>query len=98
MGTRFVATTEAPVHEDDKRQIVQNTERDTVIIFREFHNSARVARHSISEEIAEIPRRPGATFADVTHLASGRRGRTLVLQDGDMEWRAVFGVPARLRG
>lgn len=85
MGTRFVATTEAPVHENVKRQIVQNTERDTVIIFREFHNSARVARNSISEEIAEISKRQGVTFADVAHLASGQRGRTEVLQDGDME-------------
>jgi NAD(P)H-dependent flavin oxidoreductase YrpB (nitropropane dioxygenase family) len=48
MGTRFIATTEAPVHENVKRQIVENTERDTLIVFREFHNSARVARQNIT--------------------------------------------------
>jgi nitronate monooxygenase len=85
MGTRFVATHEAPVHENVKQQIVANDERSTIIVFREFHNSARVARNTISEQIAEISRRPGATFADVAELASGQRGRTEVLQKGDME-------------
>ena len=85
MGTRFVATHEAPVHENVKRQIVANSERDTVLIFRMFRNTARVARNSISEEIVEISSRPGATFADIAHLASGARGRERVLAGGDME-------------
>lgn len=84
MGTRFVATTEAPVHENVK-QIVANDERSTQIVFREFHNSARVARNSISEEIVEIATRNGATFGDIAHLASGVRGREEVLRNGDME-------------
>ncbi|WP_167042074.1 nitronate monooxygenase family protein [Salinibacterium sp. ZJ454] len=85
MGTRFVATHEAPVHENVKRQIVANNERDTVLIFRMFKNSARVARNSISEEILEISTRPGARFEDIAHLASGVRGRERVLAGGDME-------------
>ncbi|SES33379.1 nitronate monooxygenase [Streptomyces sp. yr375] len=85
MGTRFVATAEAPVHENVKRQIVANDERATQIVFREFHNSARVARNSVSEEIVEISRRPGATFGDIAHLASGARGRAEVLGKGDMD-------------
>ncbi|WP_346772852.1 nitronate monooxygenase family protein [Rhodococcus sp. 14C212] len=85
MGTRFVATTEAPVHDNVKQQIVANDERSTVVVFRKFRNSARVARNSISEEIAEIESRSGTAFADVAHLASGDRGRAAVLRDGDME-------------
>lgn len=85
MGTRFVATHEAPIHENVKQQIVANTERDTVLIFRTFKNTARVARNSISEEILEISSRPGATFADIADLASGVRGREQVLTNGDME-------------
>ncbi|MDQ0691361.1 nitronate monooxygenase family protein [Arthrobacter sp. W4I7] len=85
MGTRFIATEEAPVHENVKKQIVANNERDTLIVFREFHNSARVARNSISEQIAEISKQPGATFADIAHLASGARGRDAVLARGEME-------------
>jgi nitronate monooxygenase len=85
MGTRFVATTEAPVHENVKKQIVENDERGTLVVFRRFHNSARVARNAISEEIARISEEPGATFADIAHLASGARGREAVLGRGDMQ-------------
>ncbi|MGA9102515.1 NAD(P)H-dependent flavin oxidoreductase [Aeromicrobium sp.] len=85
MGTRFMATDEAPIHENVKKQIVANDERDTVMVFRQFHNSARVVRNSISEQVAEIGARPDATFADVAELASGKRGRQNVLTEGDME-------------
>ena len=85
MGTRFVTTTEAPVHENVKRQIVANDERASQVVLREFHNTARVARNSVSEQIVEISRRPGATSADVAELASGARGRSAVLRDGVME-------------
>lgn len=85
MGTRFVATTEAPVHDNVKKQIVANDERATKIIFREFRNTARVARNAVSEEIAQISSREGATFEDVAHLASGERGRQRVLADGDID-------------
>lgn len=85
MGTRFMATDEAPIHPHVKQQIVKNTERDTVLVFREFSNTGRVARNSVSEEIAKLSQRQGATFEDVAHLASGVRGRERVLSDGDME-------------
>jgi nitronate monooxygenase len=85
MGTRFMATAEAPIHDNVKRQIVANDERATQIVFKEFNNTSRVARNSVSEEIARISSRPGATFADVAELASGVRGRSEVLQKGDME-------------
>ncbi len=85
MGTRFVATTESPVHQAMKDQIGANTERDTVIKFHKFCNSARVARNSVSEEILEISSRDGTTFADIAHLASGVRGRERVLAGGDVE-------------
>lgn len=85
MGTRFIATHEAPVHENVKQQVARNSELDTVIVFREFHNSARVARNEVSEQIAEISKRPGASFSDVAELASGARGRDRVLGDGAMD-------------
>ena len=85
MGTRFIATTEAPVHDNVKNQIVANTELDTELIFREFRNTARVARNPISAQINEISHRPGASFEDVANLASGVRGRTEVLGNGNMD-------------
>lgn len=85
MGTRFVATNEAPVHQNVKDQIVANDERSTKVIFREFHNTARVARNAISQEIADISSQIGSTFADVAHLAAGDRGRREVLANGNMD-------------
>lgn len=85
MGTRFLATDEAPLHRNVKEQIVRNDERSTVLVFREFHNTARVARNSVSEEIARLGRLPGATFDDVAGLASGARCREQVYAGGDVE-------------
>jgi nitronate monooxygenase len=85
MGTRFMATVEAPIHQNVKDQIVANSALSTQIVFREFKNTSRVARNTISEEIARRSRLPGATFDDVAGLASGVRGRTEVLEKGNME-------------
>jgi len=85
MGTRFVATVEAPVHDNVKQQIVANDERSTRLVFRKFRNTARVAKNSISDEIAEIESREGTTFADIAHLAAGARGRSEVLVKGNVE-------------
>ncbi|MHA6758256.1 NAD(P)H-dependent flavin oxidoreductase [Streptacidiphilus sp. PAMC 29251] len=85
MGTRFVATREAPVHENVKRQIVANDERSTSVLFRKFQNTARVARNGVSEEVRAIEQRQDSTFADIADLVSGKRGRSEVLGRGDME-------------
>ncbi|MGJ9411646.1 NAD(P)H-dependent flavin oxidoreductase [Aeromicrobium sp. CF4.19] len=85
MGTRFMAVDEAPIHDNVKQQIVANDERSTQLVFREFGNTARVVKNSVSTEIAEISRRPGATFDDIAALASGQRGRSEVLGKGEME-------------
>lgn len=84
-GTRFVATVEAPVHDNVKQQIVTNTERDTSLVFRKFRNTARVAKNAVAEEIRTIEARPEATFDDIAHLASGVRGRQSVLAEGQMD-------------
>ncbi|MFJ8816513.1 NAD(P)H-dependent flavin oxidoreductase [Amycolatopsis thermoflava] len=83
MGTRFLATAEAPVHDNVKRQLVANTERDTELIFRPLRNTARVARNSIATEVVSILDR-GGKFEDVRDLVAGARGRK-VFEDGDLE-------------
>jgi NADH:quinone reductase (non-electrogenic) len=85
MGTRFVATREAPVHDNVKAAIVANSERDTQLVFRKFKNTARVAKNAVSLEIAEIERQVDSEFADIAHLASGERGRARVLSNGEVD-------------
>jgi NAD(P)H-dependent flavin oxidoreductase YrpB (nitropropane dioxygenase family) len=81
MGTRFLCTTEAPIHHRIKQQLVANDERSTELIFRTMRNTARVVRNAVSREVVEIERQ-GGTFEDVRHLVAGARGRR-VYESGD---------------
>ena len=83
MGTRFMATVEAPIHENVKRSMVDLSERDTDLILRTLNNTARVARNSVSSDVIRILDQ-GGVFADVRELVAGARGRT-VYETGDVE-------------
>jgi nitronate monooxygenase len=85
MGTRFICTQEAGVHEHVKRRIVEHTERDTVLINRTLRNTSRVAKNAISQEVAEIQRDASLGIEAVRHLVSGVRGRAQVLHEGDLD-------------
>jgi NAD(P)H-dependent flavin oxidoreductase YrpB (nitropropane dioxygenase family) len=85
MGTRFMATKEAPIHEKVKQALVANDERATDMIFRTMHNSSRVARNKISQQVVEIERRGGAKFEDVRELVAGTRGGQ-VYDTGDTDY------------
>jgi nitronate monooxygenase len=89
MGTRFCATVEAPIHQKIKEFIVANDERGTNLIFRQFHNTGRVAKNAVSDQVVEISARPGAVFEDIRHLVSGAKGR-VALETGDVEAGLVW--------
>ena len=88
MGTRFCATKEAPIHPNLKAKYVENDERGTNLIFRKFHNTARVGKSEVSDEVVEISKRPDAVFEDIRHLVAGSLGRE-VLETGDLS-RGIF--------
>jgi nitronate monooxygenase len=76
MGTRFMLTQEAPLHDDIKRLMVGATERDTALIFRSFRNTARVFRNGVATQVVEKERQPGGvTFEEIRPLVAGARGR-----------------------
>ena len=83
MGTRFLATVEAPIHDAVKERLVEATELDTDLIFRTLRNTSRVARNRVSEEVIAIERN-GGRFEDIRHLVAGARGRT-VYEQGDTD-------------
>lgn len=86
MGTRFVATREAPVHDNVKQAMVDADERQTALIFRTLGNTARVFRNKVAEEVLAIESRDGDTsFADIQPLVAGTRGRKEVLEKGDVD-------------
>ena len=70
MGTRFLVTQEAPVHENIKQKVVEMDENQTRVIFRSFNNTARVYRNSVADEVAEVEA-AGGDFGQVHHLVSG---------------------------
>jgi NAD(P)H-dependent flavin oxidoreductase YrpB (nitropropane dioxygenase family) len=83
MGTRFMCTAEAPLHENVKRAMVEANELQTDLIMRPLRNTARVARNNVSTEIIRILD-DGGVFEDVRDLVAGARGRT-VYETGDVE-------------
>jgi NAD(P)H-dependent flavin oxidoreductase YrpB (nitropropane dioxygenase family) len=47
MGTRFMATEEAPIHPNIKQTIIESNEQDTIHIFRTLKNTARVYKNKV---------------------------------------------------
>lgn len=83
MGTRFLCTAEAPVHAAVKQRLVEATERDTTLVYRQLNNTARVASNAISREVVDLLD-AGGSFEDVRELVAGARGRT-VYETGDVD-------------
>lgn len=85
MGTRFLCTREAPVHDGLKQALVAAGERDTNLILRSMRNTARVFRNAVSDEVVALEKRPGgAQFEEVRPLVAGQRGRA-AMQSGDVQ-------------
>lgn len=85
MGTRFMVTKEAPIHENVKQRMVEGSELDTELIFRSLRNTARVFKNSIAEQVVEIESRSGDTkFEDIQPLVAGVKGRAL-FEEGDLD-------------
>jgi nitronate monooxygenase len=89
MGTRFCATVEAPIHEAVKQFIVANDERATNLIFRRFHNTGRVAKNSVSDQVVQISQQPEAVFEDIRPFVSGAKGRE-ALETGNLDAGLVW--------
>ena len=85
MGTRFMITREAAIHERVKDAAVKATERDTQLILRSFRNTARFFRNSVTQRVSQLEARPGGvTIEELTPLIAGEQGRRL-LDEGDLD-------------
>jgi nitronate monooxygenase len=72
MGTRFMVTQEAPLHNNIKERIVAMNETDTSLIFRTFRNTARVLTNDVAIKVAEVEAQ-GGDFSQVHGLVSGKK-------------------------
>jgi len=83
MGTRFVATQEAPAHDNVKQWLVDASEGDTMYVMRSIRNTERVLRNEIAEKVVEMEGQ-GAGIAELAPLVTGKNGLR-VLKDGETD-------------
>jgi nitronate monooxygenase len=85
MGTRFIATKEAPVHENVKAAIVAASELDTRLVMRPLRNTERVMTNEAVERLLEKERALGADlkFEDIIEEVAGVYPR--IMMEGDMD-------------
>lgn len=85
MGTRFLATREAPVHDNVKRALLAASERDTRLIMRPLRNTERVLDNAAVGRILETERRLGeaVTFDDIRAEVADLYPR--IMGEGEMD-------------
>ena len=85
MGTRFIATREAPVHEKVKQAIVAASELDTRLVMRPLRNTERVLQNAAVDEILRIEKEKGAALEikDIIQQVAGVYPR--IMLEGDMD-------------
>ncbi len=85
MGTRFIATKEAPVHENVKRALVAASELDTRLVMRPLRNTERVLTNAAVERLLQKEKElgPNHKFEDIIGEVGGVYPR--IMKDGDMD-------------
>jgi NADH:quinone reductase (non-electrogenic) len=85
MGTRFIATKEAPVHENVKKALVAASELDTRLVMRSLRNTERVLKNAGVKRLLEIERERGAGLEITDILDQVASVYPKVMIDGDMD-------------
>jgi nitronate monooxygenase len=85
MGTRFIATKEAPVHDNVKAAIVAASELDTRLVMRPLRNTERVMTNDAVEDLLRTEKEKGAdlSFEDIIEQVAGVYPR--IMSEGDMD-------------
>jgi NADH:quinone reductase (non-electrogenic) len=85
MGTRFMATKEAPIHDNVKNALVAASELDTRLIMRALRNTERVLKNAAVDKLLEIEREKGSKLqiADIHEEVAGVYPKVMI--DGKMD-------------
>ncbi len=86
MGSRFMCTQEAPVHNNVKQAMVDADELNTQLMNRTLRNTSRVFKNTVAGEVVAVEREKGADLKieDLAPYLSGQRGK-VVFEDGDVD-------------
>ncbi|KAI0175087.1 hypothetical protein BJ166DRAFT_162499 [Pestalotiopsis sp. NC0098] len=86
MGTRFMCTVEAPIHQNIKEAIVKASETDTALVMRRWTNTTRLYKNSVTEAALKVERESKSDkFDEMAPLMSGKRGREVFI-NGDPDY------------
>lgn len=85
MGTRFIATKEAPVHDNVKQAILDASELDTSLVMRPLRNTERVLNNDATFKLLEKEKELGGNikFEDIIDQVAGVYPR--IMMDGEMD-------------
>lgn len=85
MGTRFMATKEAPIHDNVKQALVAASELDTRLVMRPLRNTERVLKNAAVDRILDMEREKGKAvkFEDIIAMVGGVYPK--IMKEGDMD-------------
>jgi len=85
MGTRFMATVEAPIHDNIKQALVDADEHSTTLVMRTMKNTERAFKNKAALKVLEIEKEHPGDFSKVAHLLRGDSYRRAFQETGDIE-------------
>jgi len=85
MGTRWMATAEAPIHQKVKQALVDGDENSTALVMRTMRNTERVYRNKAAEAVLELEKEHPGDFSKIAHLVKGDNYRKVFQETGDLE-------------
>ncbi|RAH62984.1 2-nitropropane dioxygenase family oxidoreductase [Aspergillus piperis CBS 112811] len=86
MGTRFMCTIEAPIHNNVKQAIVKSDETQTALVMRRWKNTTRLYGNKVAKEALKVEQESkSGEFSDIAPFVSGKRGREVFL-NGDIDY------------
>lgn len=85
MGTRFMATKEAPVHQNIKQALVDANEKSTTHIFRSLNNTERVFKNKTSVKVVELEKEHPGDFEKIRPYVMGVNYKDSFQKTGDID-------------
>eukprot|EP00092_Neocalanus_flemingeri_P036144 GFUD01039355.1.p1 GENE.GFUD01039355.1~~GFUD01039355.1.p1 ORF type:complete len:434 (-),score=155.04 GFUD01039355.1:118-1419(-) len=85
MGTRFMATVEAPIHDNIKQALVDGDEHSTTLLMRSMRNTERVYKNQAALKVLEIEKEHPGDFSKIGHIMKGDNYRRAFQETGDVE-------------
>ncbi|CCC09883.1 hypothetical protein SMACR_03439 [Sordaria macrospora] len=86
MGTRFLCTVEAPIHQNIKEAIVKAQETDTALVLRRWRNTTRLFKNQVVRDALKVEKESKTgEFSEIAPYVSGKRGKEVFI-NGDPEY------------